>query len=74
MPRGLREERTFGQSGDLVDLYREYKIDAAAITEACADVLSPSAEVKAVKPPRAVSKAASSKKKETKKKGEGIFI
>lgn len=54
---------SFGQSGDILDLYREHKIDAAAITEACVDVLSASAEVKAVKSPRAV-KSSSSKKKE----------
>ena len=29
----------FGQSGDIIDLYREYEIDAAAILDACADGL-----------------------------------
>jgi pyruvate dehydrogenase E1 component len=29
----------FGQSGDLLDLYREYGIDADAILEACAQAL-----------------------------------
>jgi pyruvate dehydrogenase E1 component len=29
----------FGQSGDVVDLYREYEIDASAILDACAEAL-----------------------------------
>jgi len=28
----------FGQSGNLIDLYREYGLDAAAIAEACRSV------------------------------------
>jgi pyruvate dehydrogenase E1 component len=31
----------FGQSGDIIDLYREYEIDADAILEACAEALLP---------------------------------
>ncbi|OYV32269.1 MAG: transketolase [Rhodospirillales bacterium 20-64-7] len=31
----------FGQSGDIVDLYREYEIDADAILDACAEALLP---------------------------------
>ena len=27
--------QTFGQSGDLVDLYREYEVDANAIVDRC---------------------------------------
>ncbi len=29
----------FGQSGDVIDLYREYEIDASAILDACAEAL-----------------------------------
>lgn len=29
---------SFGQVGDLQDLYRHYRLDADAITEACADL------------------------------------
>jgi pyruvate dehydrogenase E1 component len=36
--RGLGVER-FGQTGDLPDLYREYRLDADAILDACADLL-----------------------------------
>ena len=31
---------TFGQSGDLPDLYRTYRLDADAILDACADLLA----------------------------------
>ena len=31
----------FGQSGDVIDLYREYEIDAEAILDACAEALLP---------------------------------
>ena len=30
---------TFGQSGDLPDLYAKYRLDADAILDACADLL-----------------------------------
>ncbi|HEX8570129.1 MAG TPA: 1-deoxy-D-xylulose-5-phosphate synthase N-terminal domain-containing protein [Caulobacteraceae bacterium] len=36
--RALGVER-FGQTGDLPDLYREYRLDADAILDACADLL-----------------------------------
>ena len=29
---------SFGQAGDLIDLYRAYRLDSAAIIEACADL------------------------------------
>jgi pyruvate dehydrogenase E1 component len=30
---------SFGQSGDLPDLYAKYRLDADAILDACADLL-----------------------------------
>ena len=30
---------TFGQSGDLPDLYAKYRLDADAILDACADLM-----------------------------------
>jgi pyruvate dehydrogenase E1 component len=41
--RGMRLRalglETFGQSGDLPDLYAKYRLDADAILDACADLL-----------------------------------
>jgi pyruvate dehydrogenase E1 component len=31
---------TFGQSGDLPDLYAKYRLDADAVLDACADLLA----------------------------------
>jgi pyruvate dehydrogenase E1 component len=37
--RALGTER-FGQSGDVPDLYRDHRLDADAILDACADLLA----------------------------------
>jgi len=38
-PLGVEE---FGQSGDIIDLYRTYRLDTEAILDACAEIYLPS--------------------------------